>query len=98
MRPAVDAVQMFSDMYAMRFLQGLHARGVRIPDDIAVVGFDDRPAAALAWPPLTTIRQPNDELGTAAATILLDKIAGRQPPETGWSITLPTRLVIRAST
>jgi LacI family transcriptional regulator len=95
--PRPDAVQAFSDEVAMAFLAGLHDRGVAVPDDVALVGFDDRWAARLCWPPLTTVAQPNWDVGVAAAEMVLRKIAGEAPPPGGWSRSLPTRLVVRES-
>ena len=92
-----DAVVVHADQIALPFLAGLHDRGIRVPEEVALVGFDDRPAAALAWPPLTTIAQPSREIGRAGADILLRKIAGERKPPDGWSRTFPTRLVIRES-
>jgi DNA-binding LacI/PurR family transcriptional regulator len=90
-----DAVIAHADHIALPFLAGLHDQGVRVPDEIAVIGFDDRPAAALAWPALTTIAQPGLELGSGAAEILLSKITREGEPPGGWSRTFPTRLVLR---
>jgi LacI family transcriptional regulator len=95
--PRPDAVQAFSDELALGFLAGLHDIGARVPDEVSLIGFDDRHAAALAWPPLTTVAQPNRELGMAAADVLLRKIKGEPEPPGGWSRTLPTRLVVRDS-
>lgn len=97
MSPLPDAIQAFSDATAFGLLAGLYDEGIRVPRQLAVVGFDDRPMAALAWPPLTTVAQPCREAGEAAAEILLRKIEGEDAPPPGWSRTLPTRLVIRAS-
>lgn len=93
-----DAVQAHSDAVAMGFLSGLHEQGVRIPDDVAVVGFDDRRMASCSWPRLTTIRQPNMRVGRAAAKILLSKIQGEPVPPKGWSQSLPTELIVRETT
>ena len=90
-----DAVLAHSDYVAMAFLAGLHDAGAAVPGKIAVVGFDDRPAARLAWPALTTIAQPLNEAGHAAADIILRKIAGERRPRGGWTQTYPTRLVVR---
>ncbi|MCD4825503.1 MAG: LacI family transcriptional regulator [Phycisphaerae bacterium] len=95
--PRPDAVQVFSDVMAMGFLAALHEHGIAVPDDVAVVGFDNRRVAALAWPRLTTVMQPNRELGTVAAEILLSKIAGRKPPADDWYRILSTKLVQRDS-
>jgi len=91
------AVQAYSDETALGFLAGLQAQGVRVPEDVALVGFDNRMAAGWASPPLTTVAQPNWEVGQAAAEILLAKIAGTPPPAGGWSRSVPTRLVVRES-
>jgi DNA-binding LacI/PurR family transcriptional regulator len=93
-----DAVQVYCDVMALGFLAGLHRAGVKVPAEMAVVGFDDRRAAALCWPPLTTVAQPNQEAGEAAAEVLLAKIAGQAEPSTGWTRILPTRLVPRETT
>jgi len=66
-----------SDVMAIGLLQACRARGVRVPDDLSVVGWDDVPYASLVTPPLTTVRVPRYELGQAAARRLLDLIAGR---------------------
>lgn len=92
-----DSVQTYSDVVAMLLLGSLHDRGVKIPRDIAVVGFDDRPVAALAWPPLSTVAQPSIAAGNAAAEILLDRINGKPQPAEGWLRVLPTELVLRQS-
>ncbi len=90
-----DAVLAHSDYVAMAFLAGLHDAGTRVPEEVALVGFDDRPAARLTWPALTTIAQPLEEAGHAAAEILLGKLAGERKPAGGWTRTFPTRLVVR---
>lgn len=95
--PQVDAVQAYSDVMAMGLMAGLHERGLRIPDDVAVVGFDDRSMAACASPPLTTVAQPNAELGEAAGRMLLRRLAGEFPPDVAQIQVLPTRLVRRQS-
>lgn len=95
MNPRPDAVQAYTDIMALGFLAGLHERGVCVPDDVAVVGFDGRAASATSWPPLTTVMQPNLEVGKATAEVLLGKIRGETAPADGWSRTLPTRLVVR---
>jgi len=96
--PRPDAVQTFTDDMAMGFLAGLHERGRRVPEEVSVVGFNDCHYARLAWPPLSSIAQPLKEVGEAAARVLLAKLNGEPPPETGWSKYLPTKLVLRRTT
>jgi LacI family transcriptional regulator len=90
-----DAVVVHSDYIALAFLAGLHDEGVRVPGEVALVGFDDRIAANLSWPRLTTVAQPSQAVGAAAAEILIRKIAGDLAPAGGWTRLFPTRLVRR---
>ena len=92
-----DAVQVYSDLMALGLLSGFHDIGVRIPDDVAVIGFDNRRAASLSWPTLTTVAQPSREIGIAAGRMLIGKIKEETAPPGGWSEVLPTRLVVRES-
>lgn len=90
-----DAVFASSDMMAIGAQQAIRQAGLRIPDDIAIVGFDDLPQAALADPPLTTVQQPMEELGAVAVDILHDQLCGAGT----WSrqIILPVELILRTS-
>lgn len=90
-----DAVVAGNDLHAIGIIAGLTSAGVRVPDDIAVVGYDDIPFAAVAAVPLTTVRQPIAEIGTAAARLLLDEIA--QPGRESREVVLAPELVVRAS-
>jgi LacI family transcriptional regulator len=90
------AVFAASDMMAMGAMRAIQAAGLTVPDDIAVVGFDDIQVAALAHPPLTTIRQEKAELGALAAETLLRRIESGE--ETDTHLTLPVTLVARQST
>lgn len=90
-----DAVQAYSDVMALHFLAGLHDAGLDVPKKIALIGFDDRKAAALSWPPLTTVAQPTREAGRDAALALLAKLSGEKKIGELISLKLPTRLVIR---
>jgi DNA-binding LacI/PurR family transcriptional regulator len=74
--PDLDAVFAASDNLALGALDVLRRSGRRVPDDVAVVGFDDNPDASIADPPLTTIRQPIVELGRRTARMLLDRLDG----------------------
>lgn len=90
-----DAVFVASDSMALGALRALRDVGKRVPDEVAVVGFDDMPQAATADPPLTTIRQPIQRAGVLAVEMLTDILEnGAEPPR---RIILPTELVIRAS-
>ena len=89
--PDLDAIQAYSDERALELLAGLHDAGVRVPDDVAVIGFDDRWAARYAWPPLTTVAQPSRAVGEEAARFLL------ATEEEQCDRSLPTTLVVRES-
>jgi LacI family transcriptional regulator len=90
-----DGVFAHNDLMAVGVLDGLRAAGRRVPDDVAVVGFDDISIASHTQPALTTVRQPSREMGEAAATMLLANLAGEPMPAA--PLVLPTRLVIRDS-
>jgi DNA-binding LacI/PurR family transcriptional regulator len=92
--PDVDAVFCASDLTALGALQTLSATGRRVPEDVALIGFDDTPDSALANPPLTTIRQPIRDLGRTMAQVLLERIAGRNPQH---ATVLPVELIRRDS-
>ncbi len=66
-----DAVQAFTDVMALGLLDGFHKAGIKIPQDIAIVGFDNRSASVYSSPPLTTIAQPNRAVGAAAAEMFM---------------------------
>lgn len=90
----IDAVFAASDLMAIGALGVLRDRGIRVPEQIAVMGFDDSPAAAAAEIPLTTVRQPGQESGRRMARMLLQLILGERPPRVQ---ILPTDIVVRAS-
>jgi LacI family transcriptional regulator len=97
-RPRVarpDAVVCANDQMAIGVLRTLTAAGVRVPDEIAVTGFDDLYPARLADPPLTTVHQPMRTLGERACARLLDRIA--HPGLSPAVQLLPTELVLRSS-
>jgi len=75
-----DAMFVFNDLGALGLLDALLDGGVRVPDDIAVVGLDDIELAARARVPLTTVRQPTDRIGALAVETLLAKLRGARPP------------------
>ncbi|MGF6276062.1 DNA-binding LacI/PurR family transcriptional regulator [Massilia sp. UYP11] len=88
-----DAVFACSDLLAMTAIDSLRAHGRRVPDDVAVVGYDDIDQSAYFHPRLTTIRQPIGAAGRALVEALLAQIDGRPAA----SMELPTELVVRAS-
>ena len=85
-----------NDLSAAGVIGGIREMGRRIPDDVAVVGFDDVAVAAHTDPPLTTIRQPMREMGVAATEMLLAALRGAPLPSE--PTVLETSLVIRGST
>jgi LacI family transcriptional regulator len=90
------AIVAASDLMALAALQAIRDVGLQPGRDVAVVGFDDLEAAALAYPPLTTIRQDRQELGTTAATRAIELI--ENPDTVARETILPVELVVRAST
>lgn len=93
--PGVDALFVASDLMAMGALATLQAAGRRVPEDVAVVGFDDSPLAAQAHPPLSSVRQPIEEMGREMARLLNRMIASRD--RAARRVILATELVVRAS-
>jgi LacI family transcriptional regulator len=86
----------YNDISAIGSIRAFQEAGLRVPDDVSVVGFDDIQIAAYIDPPLTTVRQPLQKMGEIAARTLLDRIEGRvkHVPE----ITVEPELVVRRST
>lgn len=91
------AVFCASDRCAFGFISALDEAGLRVPQDVSVVGFDDIDIAAHFVPPLTTIHQPRRAVGEQAARLLLSLLKGRHPPEAA-SAQLEPWLVVRKST
>lgn len=89
-----DAIFVASDLMARGALTALRASGIRVPEDVALVGFDDSSVALSCDPQLTTMRQPMYAQGETMAQVLLSRLAGGDPPRT---TILPTELVVRAS-
>jgi len=92
--PALDAVFVASDLMAHGALSALKKAGRRVPDDVALIGFDDFELARYTEPPLTTVKQPIVELGRAMTRQLLRIAAGEQVEQ---ALMLPTKLVARES-
>jgi DNA-binding LacI/PurR family transcriptional regulator len=91
--PDLDAVFVASDLMAAGALAALRRAGRRVPEDVAVGGFDDSRVAASSDPPLTTIRQPLERVAGEMVRLLLDLIDGKVVG----SLVLPTELVTRDS-
>jgi DNA-binding LacI/PurR family transcriptional regulator len=94
--PDLDGLFVANDPMAIGALEDLRSLGRRVPEDVAVIGFDDVADAALTDPPLTTVSQPLDEMTKALAELLLRRIDGLGEEEE--SVVCATHLVIRAST
>jgi LacI family transcriptional regulator len=90
------AIFAFNDNAAVSVVHVARARGLRIPEDLSVVGFDDSEQAAIVTPPLTTVRQPLAELGRMAVSLLLRVLENQR--HDALRIELATKLVVRDST
>ena len=93
--PSLDAVFAASDPMALGAMRVLKDRGRRIPDDVAVIGFDDSPVGPHTDPPLSTVHQPVEQMGRQMTRLLLARIGG--DTVTDLEIVLPTRLIVRGS-
>ena len=93
--PEIDAIFAASDLMALGVLQALRAAGRTVPADVAVVGFDDSTVALAADPPLSSVRQPIEEMGREMTRILLASLAPAE--RVTRRLILSTELVVRAS-
>ena len=87
-----DAIMCVSDLYAVQIMCALQDRGIRIPDDISIAGFDDTLLGQLHRPALSTVHQDVKKKGMTATETLLKRIKGEKTPK---QIQMPTRLIIR---
>lgn len=94
-RPLPEGIACANDQMAVGVVHALREAGVRVPADVAVTGFDDIPLARYLSPPLTTVRQPSEQLGAVAVDTLVTMIDRDGPPAR--NVVLPTQLVIRSS-
>lgn len=92
----VTAIVAANDLLAIGCYDALEARGLRCPEDVSIVGFNDMPLVDHLRPPLTTVRVPQREIGNVAAELLLERLS--EGPETPREILLEPTLVIRGST
>jgi DNA-binding LacI/PurR family transcriptional regulator len=88
------AVFCYNDMSALGALGAIHQSGLRVPEDISLVGFDDLFFASYTQPPLTTVRQPRQRMGLLAMEILLKLMSGQDSADT---IKVPAELIVRES-
>jgi DNA-binding LacI/PurR family transcriptional regulator len=95
-RPDLDAVFVASDLMAAGAIRALRERGRRIPDDVAVVGFEDSPIARQTDPPLTTVHQPVEQMGREMARLLVARINKSEPLDQTY-VLLDTHMVPRQS-
>lgn len=95
--PAVTAIFAANDHMALGVLHALHERGIRVPDQISVVGFDDIPESEYLIPALTTVAQDFDELGRRGLQLLVDLVDGT-PSDDECRTRVPPTLTVRAST
>jgi LacI family transcriptional regulator len=84
-----------NDVMAMGVMDAVRNRGLRVPDDVSIVGFDDIPQASLIRPAMTTINQPLEKMGRVATQMLLDLL--HHPEKEADRIELPTQLIVRDS-
>jgi LacI family transcriptional regulator len=96
LRPRPTAVVCFNDKVAVGVMEAAAARGLRVPEDLSVTGFDDIDVSRATTPRLTTVRQPLQEMGRTAVTMLMRQLDGH--PHEALSMELETRLVVREST
>jgi DNA-binding LacI/PurR family transcriptional regulator len=92
----VTAVFAANDQMALGLMRALHERGLSVPGDVSVVGFDDMAEAEAFWPPLTTVHQDFAEIGRRSVEMLLHEI--EDPARRAGTTIVPTALVVRAST
>jgi LacI family transcriptional regulator len=84
-----------NDVMAMGVMDAIRHKGLRVPDDVSVIGFDDIPQSSLIRPALTTIRQPLEKMGRVATQMLLESLS--HPQKNIGRIELPTELIVRDS-
>lgn len=93
---APTAIFAANDLMAIGVMQALRDRGIDIPGDIAVVGFDDIPASRLVTPSLTTVAQFQGDMGVRAAQIMMERLRGSRPGA-GTALEMPFSLIERGS-
>lgn len=96
MNPRPTAVLAANDYCALGALAGLLAEGIRVPEDLSLVGFDNVPSAGFSMPPLTSVAVPIRQIGEQALTLLIKRI--REPEEGSSTMELPVEVVVRDTT
>ena len=94
---SLTAVFCANDEMAFGLIRALREAGLRVPDDVSVVGFDDIPLAEYSHPPLTTVSLDFERLGRELVRVLAEQLSGPAPASVP-RVVLPTRLVVRATT
>lgn len=97
-RPDVTAIFAANDMLAIGCLRALRHRGIHVPEQVSIVGFNDMQLVDLLDPPLTTVRIPQAAMGQAAAEVLLELLTGAIPSPEPALVELPGELIVRGST
>jgi LacI family transcriptional regulator len=97
LRPLPDAIFCGNDTTALSIISALRDSPLKVPDDIAIVGFSNEPYSALVTPSITTIRQPGYEMGKKAAELIISEIRGCITPADYRTYTMPTELITRQS-
>ncbi len=96
--PRPTAVLAYPDIVAIGALREALDVGLRVPEDLSIVGFDDIPVSAFIHPSLTTVAMPKWEMGQRAAEVLLSRLQGEEPADPPQRLVLPTTLIVREST
>ena len=94
--PGLTGIVAQNDRMAVGAIHAARTMGLRVPEDISIVGFDDMPLASYFDPPLTTVRQDTFAIGRACASMLMDVLD--RPSDAPWQVALATELVVRQST
>jgi LacI family transcriptional regulator len=95
-RPKPTAILVINDLLAIGVLRAITDKGLKVPDDISVAGFDDIDMASFLTPALTTVRVFGDDIGKTAVSLILERL--KDPNRPAQHIQLPAQLVLRAST
>lgn len=90
-----SALLVGNNLMTLGALEAIHARGLQIPEDVAIIGYDDMPWAQALDPPLTAVRQPGDEVGRRAMELLLQRV--REPRRSVSTVIMQPELVVRRS-